>query len=50
MSYQIQTFENVEDAAKALNVNDKSRFYGGGTILMRHINEGDQSFNTIINL
>lgn len=50
MPVRVETFSQVEEAARALSSNRKARIYGGGTILMRSVNEGDQSFDTLFRL
>lgn len=41
---------SASDAARVLASNNRARFFGGGTLLMRSINEGDQSFDTIVRI
>jgi len=50
LSFIIKNFTNINDAADALYADDKACFYSGGTIIMRKVNEADQSFKTIIKL
>jgi len=42
----VQTFQTVGESSTALG--DQSRFMGGGTLLMRAVNYGDPSFNTLV--
>lgn len=42
----VQTFDTYAHAASALT--DRARFLGGGTLLMRQVNYGDQSFDQIL--
>lgn len=48
MPIRVETFERLEDAASALSSNRNARFLGGGTILMRGVNEANQGFDTLI--
>ena len=48
MSISVKTFASSAEAASALSADRTARFMGGGTLIMRAINEGDQSFNTIL--
>lgn len=48
MPVRVETFDRLEDAARALSSNRTARFLGGGTLVMRAVNEADQSFDTII--
>jgi CO/xanthine dehydrogenase FAD-binding subunit len=41
-------FSTAADAARALSGDRATRFMGGGTLVMRAVNEGDQSFSTIV--
>ncbi|MEM1049536.1 MAG: FAD binding domain-containing protein [Pseudomonadota bacterium] len=50
MPVRVETFSRIEDAERALSANQAARFFGGGTILMRAVNEGDQSFDTLVRL
>ena len=36
------------EAAQVLGSNPRARFHAGGTLVMRAINEGDQSFDTLV--
>lgn len=42
----VETFETLGEAARALS--STSRYLGGGTLLMRAVNYGDQSFDRIV--
>ncbi len=48
MSISVKTFASSAEAATALSGDRTARFMGGGTLIMRAVNEGDQSFNTIV--
>lgn len=50
MPVRVETFNQTEDAARALSSNPQARIFGGGTILMRSVNEGNQSFDTLFRL
>lgn len=50
MPVRIETFTQADEAARALSSNPQARIFGGGTILMRSVNEGDQSFDTLFRL
>ncbi len=50
MPFRVETFDRIEDAARALAANRNARFYGGGTILMCAVNAGSQSFDTLIRI
>lgn len=42
----VETFESLAQAASSMT--PESRFLGGGTLVMRGVNYGDQSFNRIV--
>ncbi|MEM5492871.1 FAD binding domain-containing protein [Hoeflea sp. AS16] len=42
----VETYQTMAEAAGAMT--DRSRFLGGGTLVMRAVNYGDQSFDRII--
>ena len=42
----VDTFDTLAEAASAMS--DRSQFLGGGTLVMRGVNYGDQSFDRII--
>lgn len=48
MVLSVQTYSSVQQAAQALSADRSARFLGGGTLLMRAVNEGDQSFSIIV--
>jgi len=48
MALRVETYEALDAAARALSSNRTARFLGGGTLVMRAVNEGDQSFDTIV--
>lgn len=50
MPVKVETYDRMEEAARALAASRSARFLSGGTLVMRAINEGDQSFDTIIRL
>ncbi|PZO80235.1 MAG: oxidoreductase [Mesorhizobium amorphae] len=48
MPISVRTFADAGEAARALQASRTARYLGGGTIVMRAVNAGDQSFDTII--
>lgn len=44
----VKTFAAVDDASRALSASRSARFFGGGTLVMRALNEGTQAFDTVI--
>ncbi len=48
MPFRVETYERIDDAARALNSSSTARIFGGGTLLMRAVNHGAQSFDTLI--
>jgi len=48
MPVRVETFDSLDAAASALRSTRSARFFGGGTLLMRAANHGDQSFDTLI--
>ena len=48
MPVHVETHANISDAARALSSARDGRFFGGGTLLMRALNEADQSIGTIV--
>lgn len=48
MSLTVRTFDNLGEAAQALSADRGARFLGGGTFVMRAINEGDLSITAVI--
>jgi len=50
MAIQSLFYNSASEAARVLSANPQARFYGGGTLVMRAINEGDQTFDTIVRI
>ncbi len=48
MSLNIKTFAKLADAANALASERGARFLGGGTLVMRAVNEADPAIETIV--
>ena len=48
MAYTVRTFDQLGEAASAMASDRAARFLGGGTLVMRAVNEGDRSFQTIV--
>ena len=48
MVVRVETFDRIEDAARALAASGTARFLGGGTLVMRAVNEGQTFFDTIV--
>ena len=48
MPMAVKTYSGIDEAGRALAASRSARFFGGGTLVMRWANEGDQSFDTII--
>jgi len=48
MTIAVKTFSRLGEAASALSSERGARFFGGGTILMRMVNEADPNVATII--
>jgi CO/xanthine dehydrogenase FAD-binding subunit len=48
MPLVVKTFERAAEAAGALGSDRGARYLGGGTLVMRAVNEGDVSFSTIV--
>ncbi len=48
MSITVKTFARLADAAAALASERGARFLGGGTLLMRAVNEADPAIETIV--
>ena len=48
MPLSVKTFAGVEEAARALSGSRSARYFGGGTLVMRALNEGAQAFDTVI--
>jgi xanthine dehydrogenase small subunit len=48
MTVQVKTFGALSEAAAALASDRAARFFSGGTLLMRAINEGDTTIATLV--
>lgn len=48
MTLRVETYDQLDAAARAVASNQSARFFGGGTLVMRAVNDGDQSFDTIV--
>jgi xanthine dehydrogenase small subunit len=48
MPVTVRTFASLGEAASALGSEREARFFGGGTLLMRAINEGNPPFRTVV--
>jgi CO/xanthine dehydrogenase FAD-binding subunit len=48
MTVTVKTFARLADAASALSSDRGARFLGGGTLVMRAVNEADPSVQTIV--
>jgi CO/xanthine dehydrogenase FAD-binding subunit len=48
MPISVRTFSTVGEAAAALGSDRQARYFGGGTLLMRAVNEGDRSLATLV--
>ena len=48
MPVTVKTFASTSEAAAALSSDRGARFLGGGTLVMRALNEGDISISTIV--
>jgi CO/xanthine dehydrogenase FAD-binding subunit len=48
MPVTVKTFANFGEAASALSSDRTARYLGGGTLVMRALNEGDTSISTIV--
>ena len=48
MSVSVKTFARLADAASALSSERNARFLGGGTLVMRAVNEADPTIETIV--
>ncbi|OIM88606.1 oxidoreductase, partial [Bradyrhizobium elkanii] len=48
MPITVKTFTNTHDAAAALSSDRSARYLGGGTLVMRALNEGDISISTVV--
>ena len=48
MPISVKTCAGIEEAARALAGSHSARLFGGGTIIMRALNEGTQAFDTLV--
>ena len=48
MPLSVKTFDTVHEAAAALSAERGSHFCGGGTLVMRAVNEGDTTLSTLV--
>jgi len=48
MAVTVKTFTSVSEAAGALSSDRTARYLGGGTLVMRALNEGDVSISTVV--
>src|SRR5256885_9855960 len=48
MPVSVRTFANSGEAAAALSTDRGARYLGGGTLVMRALNEGDVSISTVV--
>ena len=48
MAVTVKTFTSASEAAGALSSDRSARYLGGGTLVMRALNEGDVSISTVI--
>jgi len=48
MPVTVRTFANSGEAAAALSSDRSARYLGGGTLVMRALNEGDTSISTVV--
>ncbi|MGJ4962747.1 FAD binding domain-containing protein [Bradyrhizobium sp. HKCCYLRH3061] len=48
MPVTVKTFQAASDAASALSSDRAARYLGGGTLVMRDLNEGDVSIATVV--
>ena len=48
MAVTVKTFASASEAAGALSSDRTARYLGGGTLVMRALNEGDVSISTVI--
>jgi CO/xanthine dehydrogenase FAD-binding subunit len=48
MTVQVKTFGSMNEAAAALVSDRAARFFSGGTLLMRALNEGDTTIATLV--
>ena len=50
MPVSVKTFASPAEAAAALSADRGARYIGGGTLVMRALNEGDVEITTIVRL
>src|SRR4051812_31301008 len=48
MPVNVKTFATIPEAVGALASERDARYIGGGTLVMRALNEGDLSFSTVV--
>ncbi|MFN5688164.1 FAD binding domain-containing protein, partial [Bradyrhizobium sp.] len=48
MPVTVKTFQALSEAASALSSDRAARYLGGGTLVMRDLNEGDVSMTTVV--
>src|SRR5215468_410197 len=48
MPVTVKTFATSSEAAAALSSDRAARYFGGGTLVMRALNEGDISISTVV--
>lgn len=48
MAVTVKTFASANEAAGALSSDRSARYLGGGTLVMRALNEGDVSISTVV--
>src|ERR1700752_667311 len=48
MPVSVRTFASSGEAAAALSSDRAARYFGGGTLVMRALNEGDTSISTVV--
>ena len=48
MTLQVKTFGSMSEAASALASDRTARFFSGGTLLMRAVNEGDTTIGALV--
>ena len=48
MAVTVKTFASASEAAGALSSDRSARYLGGGTLVMRALNEGDVSISTVV--
>ncbi|MCK1741560.1 FAD binding domain-containing protein [Bradyrhizobium sp. 139] len=48
MTLTVKTFSSLDEAAAALSSDRRARYLGGGTLVMRALNEGDVSISTVV--